>query len=174
MTAPAASLILVYNADSGLLNMVKDAVWKVVRPATYPCSLCALTYGWVAMHGTWRRFLDGLPHAKVFHHRDDFAAAFPGLRPALPAILLAGGDAAPRVLVSAAELDGLPDLDALIALVDARLAGPQYTTVGASSKRQSSRLPTSNALAKASADGARRRIRITPLSVGELTKKSRA
>ncbi len=121
MKDTAAHLILVYNADSGVLNMVTDAVWKVVRPSTYPCSLCALTYGWVSMHGQWRRFLDGLPHAKVFHHKDDFAVAFPGVDVALPAVLLAQGDSAPRVLVSAEELDSLPDLAALIAAVDTRL-----------------------------------------------------
>lgn len=129
MTSPQPRLILVYNADSGVLNMVKDAVWKVVRPSTYPCSLCALTYGWVAMHGRWRRFLADLPHAKVFHHRDDFAQAFPDLDIALPAILLAEGTAPPQVMVSAAELDAMPDLSALIALVEARLgaklAAPQ-------------------------------------------------
>lgn len=118
-------LILVYNADSGMLNMVKDAVWKVVRPSTYPCSLCALTYGWVSMHGRWRRFLDGLPRAKVFHHKDDFALAFPDMAIALPAILLAEGTAPPQVLVRAAELDALPDLPALIALVEARLTKRQ-------------------------------------------------
>jgi hypothetical protein len=122
MTAPADRLILVYNADSGWLNAVKDAVWKVAQPATYPCSLCALTYGWVAMHGAWRRFLDGLPHSKVFHHKDDFAAAFPAAEVALPAILLAGPGDATDVLVSAAELDSLPDLEALITLVETRLS----------------------------------------------------
>lgn len=121
MTSTPPRMIFVYNADSGLLNAVKDAVWKVVRPATYPCSLCALTYGWVSMHQAWRRFLERLPHTKVFHHKDDFATAFPGVAVALPAILLAEADARPRVLVSAAELDALPDLDALIALVAARL-----------------------------------------------------
>lgn len=117
-------LILVYNADSGLLNAVQDAVWKVVRPATYPCSLCALTYGWVSMHGRWRRFLDRLPFAKVFHHKDDFAAAYPGFAIALPAILIAHPGQVPGILVAAAELDALPDLGALIALVEQRLAEP--------------------------------------------------
>jgi hypothetical protein len=122
MIDAASRLILVYNADSGLLNMVKDAVWKVARPATYPCSLCALTYGWVAMHGRWRQFLDRLPQTKVFHHKDDFAAAFPAADVALPAILLAAPGDAPDVLVSAAELDSLPDLATLIALVETRLS----------------------------------------------------
>lgn len=122
MTTAPPRLILVYNADGGLLNAVKDAVWKVVRPASYPCSLCALTYGWVSMYGAWRRFLDSQPHTKIFHHRDDFAAAFPGFPVALPAILLAEGNAPPQLLVSAAELDALPDLGALMAMVEARLA----------------------------------------------------
>jgi hypothetical protein len=122
MSNAQSRLILVYNADSGLLNAVKDAVWKVVKPSTYPCSLCALTYGWVSMHGQWRRFLDNLPHAKVIHHKDDFAAAFPELNIALPTILVAEGRTRPELLVSADELDALPDLDALIALVGKRLA----------------------------------------------------
>jgi hypothetical protein len=121
MSTPVPRLILVYNADSGVLNMVKDAVWKVVRPSTYPCSLCALTYGWVSMHTAWRKFLNALPHTKVFHHKDGFAVAFPGQTPALPVILLASADGPPEVLVSAAELDALPDLAALIALVETRV-----------------------------------------------------
>jgi len=127
MIASPDRLILVYNADSGVLNALKDAIWKVARPSTYPCSLCALTYGWVAMHGRWRRFMTDLPHQKVFHHRDDFAQAFPGHAIALPAILLAEGEHSPRVLIGAAELDALPDLDALIALVAARLGLPDQS-----------------------------------------------
>lgn len=121
MTHSGTRLILVYNADGGLLNAVKDAVHKVASPATYPCSLCALTYGWVSMRGRWRRFLASLPHEKVFHHRDDFALAFPDQRAALPVILIDDGEREARVLLSAPELDALPDLQALIALVEERL-----------------------------------------------------
>jgi hypothetical protein len=127
MSLPVAQLILVYNADSGLLNAAKDAVWKVARPSTYPCSLCALTYGWVSMHGPWRQFLESLPHTKVFHHKDDFAAAFPDLAVPLPTILFAQSGSTPEVVVSAAELDALPDLAALIELVRTRLPELQWT-----------------------------------------------
>ena len=125
MTSPQSRLILVYNANGGVLNGLRDSVWKAFRPSTYPCSLCALTYGWLSMHGSGRRFLDGLPHTKAFYHKDDFAAAFPDQQVALPVILLAPADGAPQVLVSAAELDALPDLDALIALVGTRVAERQ-------------------------------------------------
>ena len=64
-----------------------DALHKAISPATYPCSLCAVTYGAVSMRGAWRSFLESLPNARRFYHRDDFAADFPGFEVALPAIL---------------------------------------------------------------------------------------
>jgi hypothetical protein len=122
MTNPQPRLILVYNANGGVLNGLRDSLWKAFRPSTYPCSLCALTFGWFAMHQPWRGFLDSLPHEKEYLHKDEIGAAYPAPSIALPAILMAEGDAQPKVLVSAAELDALPDLDALIALVGERLA----------------------------------------------------
>lgn len=122
MTDSALSLILVYNADGGLLNGLRDSVWKAFRPSTYPCSLCALTYGWFAMHRPWRQFLDSLPHEKAYLHKDEISQALPGLDIDLPAILVAAGSQRPGELVSAKELDALPDLEALIALVTERLA----------------------------------------------------
>lgn len=114
-------LLIVYNANSGPFAMLADALHKVISPATYPCSLCAVTYGPVAMRGSWRRFLDRLPNAKRFYHRDDFAADFPGVELALPAILTHRSGEAPEVLVSAAELDSAADLASLMALVENRL-----------------------------------------------------
>ncbi|KPP91147.1 hypothetical protein [Erythrobacter sp. HL-111] len=116
-----ARLVLVYNADGGLLNAVKDAVHKAVRPATYPCSLCALTYGWAAMHSDWRRFLFRLPLEKVFLHRDEAAKALGGTQLDLPAILLDAGAGEPLVLVSAAELNAMQHRRALMALLLERL-----------------------------------------------------
>lgn len=164
MSDTSARLILVYNADGGLLNMLKDGLHKLIRPATYPCSLCALTYGPVAMRNAWRRFLDGLPLIKTFHHRDDFALAFPALDVALPVILLEQSGKAPRVLISAAELDGLPDLAALIALVGLRLGAQRALDDGSIQHRSAP--PAFAAAAKRFASGASRRIRMTPLAVG--------
>lgn len=113
-------LILVYNANGGLMNGLRDSIWKAFRPSTYPCSLCALTFGWFTMYRPWRDFLDSLPHEKVYLHKDEIGQAFPELKIALPAILVFEGSQHPEVLVSAAELDALPDLNALIALVRTR------------------------------------------------------
>lgn len=114
-------LILVYNADSGIFNALAHAVHKAVRPDSYPCSLCAITYGAVSMRRQWRDFLNGLKMEKVFHHRDDFAEAFPEFGLDLPAILLSDFGELPRVLVSSEELDVIADVDELIDLVEEKL-----------------------------------------------------
>lgn len=118
------TLILVYNADGGVLNALGDMVHKIASPATYPCSLCALTYGAVSMRGQWQAFLSGTGLPAMFLYRDELRADLDGRDIPLPAILLGreeGG--APEVLVNAAELDALPDLAALIAMMTSRLAG---------------------------------------------------
>lgn len=117
-----SALIFVYNADDGPLAALFDAAHKLVSPATYPCSLCAVTYGAVAMRRAWKDYLAALPQETRFYHRQGFARAHPALRALpLPAILIDRG-AGPEILIDAATLDMLPDLAALIALLDARLA----------------------------------------------------
>jgi len=125
MVGQMRTLIFVYNADGGLLNAARDAVHKLVRPATYPCSLCALTYGAVAKRPAWSAFLAQVGLEALFLYRDEFRDTLDTRDLPLPAILIGGAEPVPEVLVSAAELDGLPDLAALIALVAARLAEPQ-------------------------------------------------
>ncbi len=121
-------LLIVYNADSGLINALMHAVHKQFYPETYPCSLCAITYGAVSMHGEWKRFLDALPLEVVFHHKDDFAESYPELgegganETALPAILVGERGAQPKVLLSAPELDATADTLELMESVEERLA----------------------------------------------------
>jgi hypothetical protein len=125
-------LICVYNADTGLIQALMHAVHKQVRPASYPCSLCALTYGAVSMRGNWKRFWRELDARVDFYHRDDFTRDFPELgtggarEVVLPAILIseagAEADQEPRVMISNGELDAMEDVNALMARVQAGLA----------------------------------------------------
>ena len=116
-------LILVYNADTGLIEALMHAVHKQFFPSTYPCSLCALTYGAVSMRGDWKRFWQGLSADVDFYHRDDFSEAYPSLgtggvrEVALPSILLSEDGEEPRVVVSNSELDAMADVDDLMARV---------------------------------------------------------
>jgi hypothetical protein len=111
-------LLLVYNADSGIINALMHAVHKQVSPETYPCSLCAITYGAVSMHVEWRRFLDSLQMEVVIHHKDDFEETYPGHNIPLPAILIAESGAAPRELVPAQQLDMTADTMELMESVE--------------------------------------------------------
>lgn len=115
------TLIFVYNADGGPLNALRDMVHKIVSPATYPCSLCALTYGPFAMRREWRTFLHSLGCAKLFLYRDEVRDLLHMDDLALPVILLAQGPGQPEVLVDAGDLNGLGDCDSLIGLVKQRL-----------------------------------------------------
>ncbi len=121
MTNHSPTLICVYNADGGLLNAARDMVHKLIAPKTYPCSLCALTYGAIGMEPAWRSALDRLGLPVIFLYRDEFRGELDRRDLALPAVLLGGTVDPPQVLISAAELAALPDLWALIALVEERV-----------------------------------------------------
>ena len=132
MTPPSAfqrpHLICVYNADTGLIEALMHAVHKQLWPETYPCSLCALTYGAVSMRGDWKRFWRGLDADVSFFHRDDFTQDFPALgtggarEVALPSILISEGGLEPRVLISNEELDAMADVEDLMEVVSAKLS----------------------------------------------------
>jgi hypothetical protein len=121
MTNSRNTLLIVYNAQSGWLNAMLHALHKAVKPETYPCSLCALTYGTVSMHNDWRRFLDALPLDVAFHHSDDFADDYGMSDLPLPAILTVKAGANPEVLVDSETLDATQNLPALKAKVEEQL-----------------------------------------------------
>jgi hypothetical protein len=118
---PKPRLLFVYNADGGLLNALKDMVHKLASRETYPCSLCATTYGAVAMRPEWKAYLNGLLHEPVFLHRDKWRKAHPAITEPLPAIFIQRGRQQPQTLVTAAEMPLGQSLDQLMALVDERL-----------------------------------------------------
>ena len=111
-----ASLLFVYNADSGFFNTLADIGHKLFSPATYPCQLCAITHGVLAERGAWRDFVAALDLPSEFLHRDQFLERFPGNGTPLPAIFrLVDGE--PQVCADAvaiAACTGLEDLQALI------------------------------------------------------------
>ena len=72
MQNSSTELILVYNADSGLFNIIKDGLHKIISPSTYQCNLCALTFGTVKMKDEWKEFIEKLKIPAEFLHRDEF------------------------------------------------------------------------------------------------------
>lgn len=65
-------LIFVYNADSGMLNTVKDIGHKLFSPQTYDCFLCSLTHGTFKEDPVWKSFRESSPVTMDFLHRDEF------------------------------------------------------------------------------------------------------
>lgn len=122
MSAPSApELIFVYNADSGLFNVLTDAAHKVFAPDSYQCNLCQVTYGWFSERRAWRDFIAGLGLRCRFLHRNEFQQQWPGLQIALPAVLCQpDAQTLPLVCIEAEALNGCANLEALMDLVRAR------------------------------------------------------
>ena len=66
-------LIFVYNANSGLFNVLSDAAYRAVQPSTYPCWLCVVTYTFTGMRTECKDFIHSLEYPAEFLHRDELA-----------------------------------------------------------------------------------------------------
>jgi len=110
------SLVFVYNADSGLFNLVTDIAHKIFSPETYECQLCSITHGNLKMHDEWQTFVNALPLSCEFMHRDEFVKAYSKTLNEFPAIyLLSPGQL--KLCLSAKEINNcnsLPELKNLV------------------------------------------------------------
>lgn len=114
-------LLFVYNANAGLAAGAMDFFHKILSPSTYPCSLCAVTYGNLGMKPEWRAFIRQLPAQSTFLHRDELHAQYPELAAApLPAVFRREAGGPWQVFLAAAELNQA-DLPQLMQLVQERL-----------------------------------------------------
>lgn len=113
-------LLFVYNANAGIAAGIMDSIHKTLSPATYPCDLCAITYGAVRMDPKWKAWLKGQPFESVFYHRPDFRAAYPDMTVDLPVILIEQ-ESRLETLVAAIEFKNAPSVDQLITLIEQRL-----------------------------------------------------
>jgi hypothetical protein len=114
-------LIFVYNADSGILNSLKDWVHKIVSPETYECSLCALTYDNLGMRRPWREYIKDLGYEVEFLHRDELAEQY-GIRDVdLPATFIIQ-NGKPELWIETDAMDACESLAELQNLVTHKLA----------------------------------------------------
>lgn len=114
-------LLFVYNADGGRLAGLKDMFHKILSPSTYPCSLCAVTYGATAMQPEWGAFIKALAVPVDFLHRDEFVRDYPQWRThPLPAAFAVGENGVLISFIEAPEMDAA-DLNGLMELVRERL-----------------------------------------------------
>jgi hypothetical protein len=119
-------LILVYNADSGVFDIIKDAFHKTFFPSTYQCNLCALTYGTFGMKSEWKAFIDNLEIPYKFYHRDEFYQQLES-HPAhlkdiqFPAIFL-NRDGRISLLIDHEEINKCRTLNELMNLISSKLS----------------------------------------------------
>lgn len=81
-----SKLIFVYNADSGVFNLLTDIAHKVFSPQTYACNLCAVTHSNFGMKKEWKAYLESLDVPMEFLHADEFKQKYPSEKVELPAI----------------------------------------------------------------------------------------
>ena len=115
-------LIFVYNADSGAVNAVVDGLHKALSPATYSCSLCALTHNSFGQRRKWKEYRRSSGHELVFLHRDEFEKEYRSKwlpKYTYPVVLEAGPDGL-QILVSDSEIAELDDPAELIELLNER------------------------------------------------------
>lgn len=115
-------LIFVYNARPGVLHGMIDSFHKALSPSTYPCGLCALTYGHFAMRSEWKAWLAALPVPHAFIYRAAFREAWPSAATwALPLVALET-DGHLEPVLQAADFDRMNALADLIGALDERLS----------------------------------------------------
>jgi hypothetical protein len=88
-------LVFIYNADSGMVNTVKDFWHKALRPSTYKCNLCAQTFSPFGMKKEWKD------------------AKYPS------AYLLKNGTL--KLLITQEEMDKVPSINEMEKLVSSKL-----------------------------------------------------
>lgn len=81
-----SKLIFVYNADSGVFNLMTDIAHKIFSPQTYACNLCAVTHSNFGMKKEWKEYLESLDIPPEFLHADEFKQKYPTEKVELPAI----------------------------------------------------------------------------------------
>ena len=117
-------VLFVYNADGTIAGKVKDFLHKVLRPDTYPCQLCAITYGYLGMRVEWREFVATLDADVEFLHRDELRAEHAVVACGEMPAAWQSIEGAWRPLVDAPTMNSCSDLDSLIAVARRNLLSP--------------------------------------------------
>lgn len=114
------TLVFVYNADSGLFNLVTDFAHKLLSPNTYSCNLCKITYSQFAMKKQWKSFVESLPYECEFLHRDELYEKYGEKQQVLPALFIKT-DQGLKLAISSEEINRCEDIDSLKELVSDKL-----------------------------------------------------
>lgn len=117
-------LIFVYNANSGRVNALWDGIHKIIRPESYNCNLCALTFGAFNEKKAWKQFRESSRVEMQFLHKDEFETQFASKW--LPKydypVILEANDENLELFISSEEMQDLSTSEELIKLIESRLS----------------------------------------------------
>jgi hypothetical protein len=113
-------LVFIYNADSGLLNAVRDYFKKKRSPETYECNLCMQTFGAISMKKDWKNYLKNLDIDTEFLHKDEFEKKYDVKDAKYPSAYLRNGSDM-KILISKEEMNKVKSLDEMKDLVSKKL-----------------------------------------------------
>lgn len=115
-------LLFIYNANSGLRNILLDGAHKIISPKTYECNLCDITYGAFTENKKWKKYRKESKLKMEFLHKDEFKTQYAskfGYNFNFPIILGITTEGI-EVLVSPEELNELDRAEELIGLISER------------------------------------------------------
>ena len=116
-------LIFIYNANSGTWNSVLDSAHKILKPESYSCKLCAVTYGLAGEKKAWKNYRKSSNFDMEFYHKDEFLNTFASkylLKFDFPAVLYAE-NVDLQVLISAEEFNEISSVEKLIEIIENRV-----------------------------------------------------
>ena len=117
MSKRKETLMFVYNAETGIYNKLIDFAHKSLKPSTYSCSLCQLTYGHFSAKPEWTQFLGTLGLDVKFLYKDelkDFDYEY-------PIVLLEDDKGIASVLIDSLDLKKMKTLNELMIEIKKRL-----------------------------------------------------
>lgn len=116
-------LLFIYNANSGVRNMLIDGAHKIISPKTYDCKLCEITYGVFTENKQWKKYRRQSGLEMDFLHKDEYKTQYAskfGYSFNFPVILGITVNGI-EVLVDQEELNDLGRAEDLIALINERI-----------------------------------------------------
>lgn len=120
-----SKLIFVYNADSGLFNLLTDTAHKLLSPETYSCNLCAITYGSFGMKKDWKEFLKSIDIPVEFLHRNKLKKKYGISNINLPAILIKEENE-PKLWINSESINLCKSIDDLMQLITNKLQSKNF------------------------------------------------
>jgi len=113
-------LIFVYNANSGVFNVLTDIAHKIFSPETYACNLCALTHSNLGMRQEWKDFIESLEGSIKFLHADELKKRYAIEAISLPAIFIKEEDKI-KIWIDSTALNSCKTLNELKQLITNKL-----------------------------------------------------